>query len=217
MGKIFNKGLDEEDKKEGLFKRLENIKDKNEELLNAFNTTNKVSKAPKNESNYNYDSNYTFYEFHKNFKKFKRMSFSSKYDEMNDFYALLNAFISTHKAIIDETKDRKNRILSYVKPLYNNYLDAYKKNYDNKELKYEDKRKYDYKKFELIDKNKQKLEWTEEKIKTEMQKPLWFKINKKEFEESTRNIFNNQDNNDFKIEINKKTYDLENAKKSGQK
>ena len=28
--KIFNKGLDNNDKKEGLFKRLENIKDKNE-------------------------------------------------------------------------------------------------------------------------------------------------------------------------------------------
>ena len=30
MGKIFNKELSEDDKKEGLFKRLENIKDKNE-------------------------------------------------------------------------------------------------------------------------------------------------------------------------------------------
>ena len=31
LGKIFNKGLDKDDKKEGLFKRLENINDKNEE------------------------------------------------------------------------------------------------------------------------------------------------------------------------------------------
>ena len=30
FGKIFNKGLSEDDKNEGLFKRLENIKDKNE-------------------------------------------------------------------------------------------------------------------------------------------------------------------------------------------
>ena len=36
MGKIFNKGLSEDDKKEGLFKRLENIKDKNEEQLQAI-------------------------------------------------------------------------------------------------------------------------------------------------------------------------------------
>ena len=33
---IFNKGLDKDDKKEGLFKRLENIKDKNEEQLQAI-------------------------------------------------------------------------------------------------------------------------------------------------------------------------------------
>ena len=45
-----------------------------------------------------------------------------------------------------------------------------------------------------------------------MQKPLWFEINKKEFEELTRDIYNNQDNNDFKIIINKRTYDLKNAK-----
>ena len=36
LGKIFNKGLNEDDKKEGLFKRLKNIKDKNEEQLQAI-------------------------------------------------------------------------------------------------------------------------------------------------------------------------------------
>ena len=36
LGKIFNKGLDKDDKKEGLFKRLENIKDKHEEQLQAI-------------------------------------------------------------------------------------------------------------------------------------------------------------------------------------
>ena len=36
MGKVFNKGLDKDDKKEGLFRRLENIKDKNEEQLQAI-------------------------------------------------------------------------------------------------------------------------------------------------------------------------------------
>ena len=33
MGKFFNKGLEEEDKKEGLLKRLKNIEDKNEQQL----------------------------------------------------------------------------------------------------------------------------------------------------------------------------------------
>ena len=36
LGKVFNKGLSEEDKKEGLFKRLKNIEDKNEEKLKAI-------------------------------------------------------------------------------------------------------------------------------------------------------------------------------------
>ena len=37
MGKIFNMGLDEKEKvkKEGLFKKLKNIEDKNEQVLKA--------------------------------------------------------------------------------------------------------------------------------------------------------------------------------------
>ena len=49
-----------------------------------------------------------------------------------------------------------------------------------------------------------------------MQKPIWFEINKKEFEELIRDIYNSQDNNDFKIVINERTYDLKNAKKMGK-
>ena len=45
-----------------------------------------------------------------------------------------------------------------------------------------------------------------------MQKPLWFEINKKEFEELRRDIYNNQGNNDFKIIINKITFDLKRKK-----
>ena len=39
LGKIFNKGLSEEDKKEGLLKKLKNIEDKNEQLLKIKNKT----------------------------------------------------------------------------------------------------------------------------------------------------------------------------------
>ena len=39
LGKIFNKGLSEDDKKEGLFKRLKTIEDKNEKLLEVKNKT----------------------------------------------------------------------------------------------------------------------------------------------------------------------------------
>ena len=43
--------------------------------------------------------------------------------------------------------------------------------------------------------------------------PLWFKINKPEFDELTSNIYNHQNNKDFKITINKKGMILKNAKK----
>ena len=71
--------------------------------------------------------------------------------------------------------------------------------------------------FEIIDNKKQKYGWTKEKNKTEMQKTIWFKINRKEFSELKVDIYNNRDNNDFKFTINKRTYDLKNAKKIRQK
>ena len=40
LGKIFNKGLSEEDKKEGLLKRLKNIEDKNKKPLEVKNKVN---------------------------------------------------------------------------------------------------------------------------------------------------------------------------------
>ena len=170
LGKIFNKGLDtDEDKKEGLLKRLKNIEDKNEELLNAFSATNKVSKAPKNESDYNYNSKCAIYEFYRDFKKFLKMLLDSKYDVINDFYKLLNPFINTHKAIITETKDRKDKIMNHVKPPYANYFDASKKNYDNKELTDEDKKKYGYKQLEIFYNKDQRPKLTE-KEKTETKK-----------------------------------------------
>ena len=73
LGNSFTMGLDKDDQEEGLFKRSENIKDENEELLNAFSAVNKA----KNESDFNYDSKYPFYRFDRDFKKIKRMSLGS--------------------------------------------------------------------------------------------------------------------------------------------
>ena len=202
LGNIFTKGLDKDDQKEGLFKRLENIKDKNEELLNAFSAANKVSKAAKNESDFNYDFKYAFYKFYRDFKKFKRMSLGSKYGELKEFYKLLSDF-KNHKPIITETKNHKNRILNNVNQLKNKYFDTYKKNYNSENLKERDEKCFDTNQFKILVKKKQKPESTEEKTERKMQKPVHFKIvkkefekNKKEFEELTRGIYNNQDNND---------------------
>ena len=72
---------------------------------------------------------------------------------------------------------------------------------------------FDPNQYKILGKKKQKLERTEEKIEREPQKPFWFEINQPEFNELTNDIYSNQDNKDFKITINKRTYDLRNAKK----
>ena len=85
LGNIFTRGLDKDNQKEGLFKRVD-IKDKTEELLNAFGTANKVSKAAKNENDFNYNSKYAFYRFYRDFEKFKRMvSIDFKHGEVKKF------------------------------------------------------------------------------------------------------------------------------------
>ena len=68
LANIFTKGLEKDDQKEGCFKRLENIKDKNEELLNAFSAANKFSKAAKDESDFSYDSKFACYKFCRGFE-----------------------------------------------------------------------------------------------------------------------------------------------------
>ena len=74
LGKIFNKGLSQEDKKEGVLKGFKNIKDKNEELINTINTT----KATKNKTNIQsekliYDVNHSFAKL-KNIDNIKKLS-----------------------------------------------------------------------------------------------------------------------------------------------
>ena len=69
LGNIFNKGLDKDDKKKGLLKRLKNIEDKNEEQLKLLSNTNKTSSYIKNESDYNCDNNFAFYKFYRDFQK----------------------------------------------------------------------------------------------------------------------------------------------------
>ena len=63
LGKIFHKGLDKGDQKEGSFKRLKNIEDNNEKQLNVLSNASKTSNYTKHESDYNYDNNFAFYKF----------------------------------------------------------------------------------------------------------------------------------------------------------
>ena len=81
MGKIFIKGLSEDDKKEGILMGLKNIKDKNEELINIFSTTNKASK---NKANIQskiliYDVNHSFAKL-KNIDDIKKLPLNSMFN-----------------------------------------------------------------------------------------------------------------------------------------
>ena len=105
LGKIFNKELNEEDKNEGLFKRLGNIKDKNDELLNTINTTNK---APKNKINIQsknliYDSKHSFVKY-KDIDDIKELSLDSLYKKLNKF----NDEIISLKNVASRKKEKKN-------------------------------------------------------------------------------------------------------------
>ena len=44
LGKIFNKGLSKKDKKDGLLKKLKNIEDKNEELLQVIKDQRRIKR-----------------------------------------------------------------------------------------------------------------------------------------------------------------------------
>ena len=68
------------------------------------------------------------------------MSLGSKYDGINDFYMLLNAFINTHKATNTETKNHKERVMKIFMQLQNDYFDLCKKNYNSKNVKKEEKK-----------------------------------------------------------------------------
>ena len=44
LGNIFNKGLSKKDKKDGLLKKLKNIEDKNEELLQVIKDQRRIKR-----------------------------------------------------------------------------------------------------------------------------------------------------------------------------
>ena len=112
--------MDKNDKKEGLFKRLKNIEDKNEDylkllkqlkLLRNVSNVNKTSSYIKNESDYNYDNNFAFYKFYRDFQNFKDRSLQSKYNDISKFCRALNEF-KNHKANTEETQQRKNKVIN---------------------------------------------------------------------------------------------------------
>ena len=134
LSKIFNKGLSDVIKKEGILKRLENIKDKNDKLLNTFSTTNKANKTPKinNQSKILICSTqYSFAKF-RNIDDIKELSLDSMYKKLNDFHKKFTRF----EIVAPWAKDKrilKNKALRNARNLHNDLYYIYKDKY-NKEI-----------------------------------------------------------------------------------
>ena len=132
LGKIFNKGLKEEDKKEGLLKRLEKIKDKNEELLNVFNTTDKT---PKNKTNNQskkliYNAGHSFVKL-KNIDDIKKLSLNSMFNLMREYH---QKFTSLNNLVprTENNKKLKQEVLMNAGDIYNELYYIYKNKYNKK-------------------------------------------------------------------------------------
>ena len=87
LGKIFNKELDKDDQKEGLFKRLENIKDNNEEHLKLLK--DQLEKQPSTIKVKNPNFNNVFFKNLLDDKSMKVFDEIRKQNEIIDIYNLI--------------------------------------------------------------------------------------------------------------------------------
>ena len=153
LGKIFKKGLSEDDKKEGLFKRLDHIKDKNEELIDRLSATNK---APKNKTNIQskkliYDVNHSFAKL-KNIDDIKKLSLDSMFNLMKDHHKKFNS-LNKLKPQKENNEKGKQEVLTNVDDICNELYDVYKSKYSKKidKLRAKNKKKLDYQNLRLSD------------------------------------------------------------------
>ena len=136
-----------------MFKRLENIKDKNEELINTLSAINKVSKATTNKTTKNktkiqskdliYDSKHSFIKY-TDIDKFKELPLDSFYIKTNKF----KKDIFNLKGVPPrkkEKKELKSKALPNVKKHYNELYYIYKEKYSKEinSLNTDDKESFD--------------------------------------------------------------------------
>ena len=110
-----------------MFKKLENIKDKNEELINKFSTTNK---APKNKINNQskkliYNVNHSFAKL-RNIDDIKKLSLDSMFNIMKEYHKKFNS-LNKLKPQKENNKKQKQEVLTSVGDIYNELYDIYKK------------------------------------------------------------------------------------------
>ena len=126
MGKII-KGLSEDDKKEGVLKGLKHIKDKNEELINRFSTTNKASKS----NVLKYNTKYSFSKL-RNIDYIKKLPLNLMLNLMKKHYKKFNSLIDL-KPRSSENKNKRLEVIIYAGNIYSKLYGIYRSTY-NKEI-----------------------------------------------------------------------------------
>ena len=154
--RIFAKELDKDDQKEGLFKRLKNIENKNEEQLKAIEdqktkNLNKInSETNKTKNLLIYNSKHSFYKYR--LSEFNKISLiNSKFNKIEECY---NEFIALNDVDAEpENIKHKLVVLNEVSKPYDDLIKEYKKVYEkaSKDGKSDSwKQKYGPKKFRAL-------------------------------------------------------------------
>ena len=150
---MFNKGLSKDDKKEEILKRIENIKDKNEKIVNTFHTTNKSSINKINDQGKKliYNAEHRFAKL-RNINNIKKISPDSMFNLMREYH---KKFTSLKNLVppIKNNKELKQKVLNNVGDIYNELHYIYKNKYNKKinSLDTKNRKKLDYKKLRLTD------------------------------------------------------------------
>ena len=104
--------------------RLENIKDKNEELINIFSATNKASKSDV----LTYNTKYSFVKL-KNIDDIKKLSLDLMFDLMKEHHKKLNSLINFKPRTI-VNKNKRLEVIINAGDIYNNLYNIYKSRYN---------------------------------------------------------------------------------------
>ena len=155
MGKIFNKGLSEEDKKEGILKGLKNIKDRNEELINIFSVFSATNKASKNgkltkSDVLTYNTKYSFSKL-KTINDIKKLLLDLMFNLMKDHHRKLNSLIDL-KPRSRDNKSKRLEVIIRAGDIYNKFYNICRSKHYKKidSLSAKNKKKLDYKQLKII-------------------------------------------------------------------
>ena len=214
LGKFFIKGLDEDDKKEGLFKRLKNIEGKNEKLLKEIKDQKTKQPAEKDrETNKTknpliYDSKHSFYKYR--LSEFNKISsIDSKFDIIEKCY---KDFISLMDVDAEpENIEHKLVVLNKVSKLFDDLIKEYKQVYereskndksDSWKLKCDPRnlKTLDYQSVKLERKSLPDEDRSDVKQPTqlkqlnlnEVSKPLWINLSREDFNSLAKDVADNR-------------------------